>query len=79
MPGLDDETGEPLSVRDDDRPDTVQARLETYARETAPVLDFYRERDLLVSVDASTSAQAHSEMLAEFRRRGWVADMPDLI
>lgn len=40
--GLDDETGEPLIQRDDDKPETVRARLETYQKLTQPVLDFYR-------------------------------------
>jgi adenylate kinase len=39
------------SSRDDDREDTVLHRLERYRNETAPLLDFYRGRGLLVEVD----------------------------
>nr|XP_026690497.1 GTP:AMP phosphotransferase AK3, mitochondrial isoform X2 [Ciona intestinalis] len=49
IPGVDDLTGEPLVQRDDDKPETVQKRLETYQLQTAPLLDFYREKGLLHS------------------------------
>lgn len=38
----DDITGEPLVVRDDDKPETVIARLHRFQKNTEPVLDFYR-------------------------------------
>jgi adenylate kinase len=41
--GLDDVTGEPLIQRDDDREETVRERLRVYHRQTAPLIDFYRE------------------------------------
>lgn len=37
--------------RSDDTPEVIAKRLETYAKETAPLLDIYRERGLLVAVD----------------------------
>ncbi len=40
--GLDDETGEPLVQRDDDREDTVRKRLEIYHSQTSPLVKFYR-------------------------------------
>jgi adenylate kinase len=40
--GFDDETGEPLVQRDDDREDTVRKRLEIYHSQTSPLVDFYR-------------------------------------
>ena len=39
--GLDDVTGEPLIQRDDDREETVQKRLEVYAAQTRPLVDYY--------------------------------------
>lgn len=44
-PGKDDVTGEPLSKRDDDRPETVATRLSAYQQQTQPVLDFYRRQN----------------------------------
>ena len=40
--------------RDDDTPETIQIRLETYRRQTAPLLDFYRERNLIINVNNET-------------------------
>ena len=39
--GLDDVTGEPLVQRDDDREDTVKKRLEVYAAQTRPLVEYY--------------------------------------
>ena len=39
--------------RVDDQPDAIRARLEAYERDTAPLLDYYRQRALLVRVDGS--------------------------
>jgi adenylate kinase len=39
--GVDDETGEPLVQRDDDKEDTVRNRLSVYQSQTAPLIDFY--------------------------------------
>lgn len=40
--GRDDVTGEPLTVREDDRADTVKKRLTIYHEQTRPIIDFYR-------------------------------------
>lgn len=41
-PGIDDVTGEPLIQRDDDKPETVQHRLNIYASQTRPLVDYYQ-------------------------------------
>ena len=41
--GRDDDTGEALVQRDDDREETVRERLAVYRRQTAPLVDFYRD------------------------------------
>ncbi len=40
-PGKDDLTGEPLIQREDDREDTVKKRLDVYAAQTRPLVDYY--------------------------------------
>ncbi|MCB1690275.1 MAG: adenylate kinase [Halioglobus sp.] len=40
--GLDNETGEPLVQRDDDTEETVRKRLQIYAEQTSPLIDFYK-------------------------------------
>lgn len=39
--GIDDITGEPLIQRNDDKPETIKNRLNTYRKETQLVLDYY--------------------------------------
>jgi len=41
VPGLDDITGEPLIQREDDKEDTVMKRLEVYAAQTRPLVEYY--------------------------------------
>jgi adenylate kinase len=38
----DDLTGEPLIVREDDKPETVKKRLEIYRKQTRPLVDYYK-------------------------------------
>lgn len=40
--GIDDVTGEPLVQREDDVEETVRKRLEVYHRQTAPLVEYYR-------------------------------------
>ncbi|XP_053151921.1 GTP:AMP phosphotransferase AK3, mitochondrial isoform X1 [Hemicordylus capensis] len=49
VPGTDDITGEPLFQRDDDKPETVMKRLNSYEAETKPVLEYYRQKGVLKS------------------------------
>lgn len=39
--------------RPDDTPETISQRLEVYQNQTAPVLNYYQSRGLLVSIDGS--------------------------
>jgi adenylate kinase len=48
-----DYCGGEVYIRDDDRPEAVQKRLEVYRAQTAPLIDFYRQQGLLVDIDAS--------------------------
>ena len=41
--GKDDETGEPLIQRDDDKEETVKKRLEVYSAQTRPLVDYYAD------------------------------------
>ena len=40
-PGVDDQTGEPLVQRDDDKEETVRKRLAVYQSQTRPLVDYY--------------------------------------
>ncbi|MCB0197626.1 MAG: adenylate kinase [Anaerolineae bacterium] len=43
--------GEYLYQRDDDKPDTIRARLDTFHRQTAPLINYYQENGVLVEID----------------------------
>jgi adenylate kinase len=70
--GVCDACGGELERRSDDEPETVRHRLEVYARDTAPLMEFYRTRGLLREVDAVGEVE-------EVTRRAIAAldDLPD--
>ncbi|MGN0779590.1 MAG: adenylate kinase, partial [Aristaeellaceae bacterium] len=45
--------GDTLIQRDDDKAETVLNRLTVYHNQTAPLVDFYRERGLLKVIDGA--------------------------
>ncbi|MFY9783157.1 MAG: adenylate kinase [Acidimicrobiales bacterium] len=47
--------------RSDDKPEAIQKRLETFKRDTFPLLSFYEQRDLLVKVDGDQSVEKVAE------------------
>lgn len=49
--GVCDRCGGELYQRDDDKEQTIANRLEVYEKQTAPLVDYYRERGLLRSID----------------------------
>jgi len=51
--GICDNDGSILIVRDDDKPSTVRRRLQIYHRITEPVIEFYRRRHLLHTIDGT--------------------------
>lgn len=53
--GLDDETGEPLIQREDDKPESVRTRLKAYDDVTAPLVDYYAERGVLKTFHGTKS------------------------
>lgn len=67
--GVDDETGEALVQRDDDKPEAIRHRLDVYAKQTAPLIDYYRTRNLIVDLDASASPEDVMKGLAEKVRK----------
>jgi adenylate kinase len=51
--------------RPDDRPEAVAARFEVYRRQTAPILPYYRARDLLRTVDGMAGIDAVTRRMEE--------------
>ena len=50
--GKDDETGEDLIQREDDKVDAIKNRLSVYHKQTAPLIDYYKDKGKLTEVDA---------------------------
>jgi len=63
--GICDECGGKLYQRDDDRPETVRARLRVYQEQTAPLIDYYRRASLLVEVDGAGDIETVSAALLD--------------
>lgn len=68
--GSCDQCGGRLFQRDDDHPESIKVRLEVYERSTAPLIHFYRNRGLLLNVDAMGSPdQIYARTMEELTAR----------
>lgn len=65
--GKDDETGEPLIQRKDDREEIVRHRLEVYHQQTQPLIQYYQANDAVkfVQVDGSGSIDEITQEILE--------------
>ena len=63
--GICDECGSALVTRPDDREEVVRTRIETYERQTAPLIQYYKERGLLREVYASGVIEEISQRIQE--------------
>lgn len=65
--GICDVCGKELILRDDDKPETVQKRLNVYHEQTQPLIDYYTKSDILKTVDGTVEIndvfQAITEIL----------------
>ncbi len=52
-----DYCGKPLEHRADDNEETIQARLQVYVEQTTPVIDYYRNQQLLLKVSGLGAIQ----------------------
>lgn len=68
--GLDDETGEPLVQRDDDKPEAVRTRLEAYDSLTAPLIAHYRGQGVLTEFSGTMSDVIYPQVETHLRERG---------
>jgi adenylate kinase len=61
--GVCDQCGADLVQRSDDRPETVQSRLTVYEQQTAPLIEYYKRKDLLFELDGSGSVETVQDRL----------------
>ncbi len=63
--GVCDKCGGTLTQRKDDNEEIAKARFETYFRETAPLIDFYKNKGVLRTINANGSIDEVWERLLE--------------
>jgi len=63
--GICDLDGSELIVRDDDEPEVIRNRLDTYHAKTEPLVDYYDQRSVLRRIDGAAAPQ---EVAEEVRR-----------
>lgn len=60
-PGVCDIDGGRLFTREDDRPEAVRKRIAAFHEKTQPLLDYYRQKGLLLEIDAEKSIEQVTE------------------
>ena len=64
--GFEDITGEALIQREDDNPEVIKKRLSVYYKETEPLLEFYKNKNLkFIEIDASKSVDEVTHSIRE--------------
>lgn len=63
--GICDVCGAELVLRDDDKPETVQKRLAVYHEQTQPLIDYYKEKGVLHSVDGTKDMEEVFQSITE--------------
>ncbi len=56
-PGICDRCGGPLYQREDDKPEVVRHRLKVYYERFKPILEYYKNKGILVEVNAGRKAE----------------------
>lgn len=55
--GICDKCGKELLLRDDDKPETINKRLDVYHEQTQPLIDFYGRKGVLKTIDGTVDMQ----------------------
>ena len=63
--GVDDITGEPLIQRKDDNAEVLRKRMQAYHGQTAPILDYYRNKNILYTINAMASINEVEQQIHE--------------
>ena len=64
--GYCDKCGTKLLQREDDQPDKIISRMNEYNRTINPILNVYRERGILIEIDATPSIEEiHREVISK--------------
>lgn len=63
--GICDTCGQELVLRDDDKPETVKKRLDVYHQQTQPLIDYYKNAEILAEVDGTQLMDAVFQGIVE--------------
>ena len=63
--GVCDKCGAELILRDDDKPETVKKRLDVYHQQTQPLIDYYKNAEVLAEVDGTQPMDAVFQGIVE--------------
>ena len=63
--GICDTCGQELVLRDDDKPETVKKRLDVYHQQTQPLIDYYKNAEVLAEVDGTLPMDAVFQGIVE--------------
>jgi len=63
--GLCDLDGGELFQRDDDNKDTVATRIEVYEEQTAPLIDYYEEKEIILNIDGTRPIDVTFETISK--------------
>lgn len=69
VPGICDVDGGKLVQRPDDRPEVVRERLNAYDRQTAPLVEYYKRRGALETVDGTVPVEEVQRTLHQIMER----------
>jgi adenylate kinase len=74
--GVCDQDGSRLIQREDDKPETVQKRLDVYHRETEPLIDWYEQKGLLRRFDGTRAPdEVHDRVRATLATKRLEAEL----
>ena len=63
--GFCDKCSGDLYQREDDKPNAIKERLKVYREKTKPLINYYKEKDLLADVDGSGTPEEEFELVYE--------------
>ncbi|MCM8765883.1 MAG: adenylate kinase [Candidatus Omnitrophica bacterium] len=70
--GVCDKCGGELSQREDDQEETVRKRIDVYLKQTAELIEFYKSKGILRTLDANRDAQeVYKELIRLFEKEGF--------
>lgn len=63
--GICDVCGKELILREDDKPETVLKRLSVYHEQTQPLIDYYKDQGILMTIDGSLAVDYITEEIVK--------------